>query len=142
LPASIASLWRKPVVREKTSTSKRGSSVTVTVPVIAPWNLQWNVYVPGAVNLCVTAVPPALRVSSMSQLPLVDVTECVVAAWSNSQVTVPPWGIVTTFGWNACAGESTALMVGGAWAAAVPASAPQSVAVTSTASSDLHREPI
>ena len=43
-PASIASVWRKPVVRENTSTSTSGAAPsTVTVPVIAPWNLHWNV---------------------------------------------------------------------------------------------------
>jgi hypothetical protein len=51
--------------------------------------------------VCVTAWPPTLRVSSMLQLPLVAVTECVAAAWSNSHLTVAPWATVRLSGENA-----------------------------------------
>ena len=107
LPASIASAWRKPVVRENTRTSKRGSSaaVTVTDPVIAPWSLQRNVYVPGCENVCSIAAPPGLRDSSMLQFELDDVSVCAVAVWSNSQRTVDPAGTVTSGGCHAAVGR-------------------------------------
>jgi hypothetical protein len=81
MPLGIES-WRNPAVLEKTRTFSSASAAaeTVTEPVMFVWILQWNVYVPGCVNACSTAVPLGARVSSMLQFALVDVTVCVVAA--------------------------------------------------------------
>ena len=58
---------------------------------------------PGALKVCSTALPPGLRVSSTLQLALVDVSECVWDAWSNSQRTVVPVGTVAVEGCHAWA---------------------------------------
>ena len=145
-PAAMASAWRKPVVREKTSTSKRGTAApsTVTVPVMPPWSLQMYVYVPAVLKVRSTAAPPGLRVSSRggSQFVPVEVTVCGAVAWSNSQRTVVPVVTVTSDGWNAGPGESTASITVGACAEAVLAAIPNTSSAATAARPSLDISPL
>ena len=136
IPAGMES-WRKPAVLEKTRTLSSASwFVTVTDPVMFGWILQWNVYVPGSVNVCSTAAPFGARCSSTLQFALVDVTVCVAAAESNSQRTVWPTAIVTSEGVNPCDGESTASIVAACpWASAAFAMNKQAKTAQAAASS-------
>ncbi len=74
------------------------AQVTVTDPVIDGWIVQWNAYVPGAVNVCENDAPLARppEFHDPSTAVQVCVAESLLVA-----VTVPPRAIVTDGGWNA-----------------------------------------